>query len=101
MDNHQYYNANGFEDVGGGWVMAQDGFTPASLSARLEAFLTSPATLEKAAENAKKLGSPDAAEKLARLVLETVVSGQLPVASDKKTLTDNWPLATGHSEKVA
>ena len=59
MDNHQYFNANAFEDVGGGWVMTQDGFTAASLSARLEAFLTAPdATLTKAAENARKLGPP-------------------------------------------
>ncbi len=69
MDNHQYYNANAFEDVGGGWVMTQDGFTVDSLAARLEAFLTAPAALAKAADNAKKLGSPDAAEKLAALVL--------------------------------
>ena len=70
MDNHQYYNANAFEDVGGGWVMTQDGFTVDSLSARLEGFLMAPATLAKAAENAKKCGSPDAAQKLAQLVLE-------------------------------
>ena len=71
MDNHQYFNANALEEVGGGWVMTQDGFTAASLAARLEAFLTAPATLERAAENAKRLGSPDAAEKLAALVLST------------------------------
>ncbi len=70
MDNHQYYNGNALEEVGGGWVMTQDGFTADSLAARLEAFLTAPATLTKAAENAKLLGSPDAAEKLAALVLK-------------------------------
>lgn len=69
MDNHQYYNAQALEDAGGGWVMTQDGFTAASLAARLEAFLTSPATLSRAAENAVKLGAPDAAKKLAELVL--------------------------------
>ncbi len=68
MDNHQYYNANAFEDVGGGWVMNQNGFTAASLAARLEAFITAPDTLTKAAENAKKLGSLNAAEKLAGIV---------------------------------
>ncbi len=77
MDNHQYFNANAFEDVGGGWVMTQDGFTAASLAARLEAFLTAPATLGKAAENAKRLGSPDAAEKLASLVLTMAGNGQV------------------------
>lgn len=69
MDNHQYYNANAFEDVGGGWVMNQSGFTAESLAARLEAFITAPDTLTKAAENAKKLGGENAAQKLADIVL--------------------------------
>jgi UDP-N-acetylglucosamine--N-acetylmuramyl-(pentapeptide) pyrophosphoryl-undecaprenol N-acetylglucosamine transferase len=69
MDNHQYYNANAFEDVGGGWLMSQDGFTAASLSARLEAFITAPDTLTNAAENAKKLGYENAAENLADMVV--------------------------------
>jgi UDP-N-acetylglucosamine--N-acetylmuramyl-(pentapeptide) pyrophosphoryl-undecaprenol N-acetylglucosamine transferase len=81
MDNHQYFNANAFEDVGGGWVMMQDGFTAASLAARLEAFLTAPETLSRAAHNAHKLGSPDAAQKLADLVL-SVASGQSQAAGD-------------------
>ena len=88
MDNHQYYNANAFEDVGGGWVMTQDGFTVASLSARLEAFLTAPATLTKAAENAKKLGSPDAAEKLAALALATAQGETLPAKEIKDLRSD-------------
>ena len=85
MDNHQYYNGHALEAVGGGWVMTQDGFTADSLTARLEAFLTAPATLTKAAENAKLLGSPDAAEKLAALVLQTArrepFEAQKPVSS--------------------
>ncbi len=91
MDNHQYFNANALEDVGGGWVMAQDGFTPASLSARLEAFLTAPATLAKAAENAKKLGSPDAAEKLASLVLNTADGLMLMNSKRLKGLATTFP----------
>jgi len=70
MDNHQYYNANAFEQVGGGWVMAQDGFTAEAVSARLEAFLTAPETLNRAAEAARKLGMQDAAKMLADVVLE-------------------------------
>lgn len=73
MDNHQYYNANAFEEVGGGWVMLQEGFTAEALSARLEAFLTAPETLAKAAENAKKLGSFDAAQRLADLLLKDTI----------------------------
>lgn len=87
MDNHQYYNANAFEAVGGGWVMTQDGFTPEALSARLEAFLTAPDALVKAAENAKKLGAPDAAEKLAALVLETDSGRRL--TPDEKQLSSS------------
>ncbi len=70
MDNHQYYNANAFEEVGGGWLMNQDGFTAESLAARLEAFITAPETLAIAAENAKKLDSGNAAESLADIILE-------------------------------
>lgn len=83
MDNHQYYNADAFAEVGGGWVMAQDGFTPAALAARLEALLTAPATLTKAAENARRLGTPDAAEKLAALVLDADSGRRM--TNDEKT----------------
>ncbi|MDE3015851.1 MAG: undecaprenyldiphospho-muramoylpentapeptide beta-N-acetylglucosaminyltransferase [Pseudomonadota bacterium] len=76
MDNHQYFNAETFEDAGGGWVMTQDGFTPASLSARLEAFLTAPETLIRAAASAAAVGMPDAAERLADLVLSAAESGE-------------------------
>lgn len=69
MDNHQYFNANAFEDAGGGWVMPQDGFTAAALSARIEAFLGLPSTLAKAAEAARKVGAVDAAALLADLAL--------------------------------
>ncbi len=69
MDNHQYYNANVFEKIGGGWVMAQDGFTPQAVAARLEAFLTAPETLNRAAENVRTLGTQDAAKTLADVVL--------------------------------
>jgi UDP-N-acetylglucosamine--N-acetylmuramyl-(pentapeptide) pyrophosphoryl-undecaprenol N-acetylglucosamine transferase len=67
MDNHQYFNANAFEDVGGGWVMPQEGFTAASLSARLEAFLGSPSSLNKAAQHARAFGRADATQRLVEL----------------------------------
>lgn len=70
MDNHQYFNANALEDAGGGWVMPQDGFTASALSARLEAFLGLPSTLAKAAENARRIGQPDAALHLANHALD-------------------------------
>jgi len=74
MDNHQYYNASAFEEVGGGWVMMQDGFTAQSLSARLEEFITAPETLNKAAENAKKLGTENSAEFFADEILKLALT---------------------------
>ncbi len=73
MDNHQYFNANAFEDAGGGWVMTQEGFTASALSARLETLLSAPSTLIRAAEKARDFGRPDAAEKLANAVMEIAV----------------------------
>ncbi len=70
MDNHQYHNANALEEAGGGWLMAQEGFTPQAVAARLEAFLTAPEALTRAAEKARKLGNFDAEKKLANLITE-------------------------------
>lgn len=69
-DNHQYYNAQAVEDAGGGWVMAQEGFTPQALAARIETYLTNPGVLADAAGKMRTLGKPDAAEALAGLVLK-------------------------------
>lgn len=69
MDNHQYYNASSLEASGAGWTMPQDGFTPAALSARIEAFLSLPETLSRAAEAARGAGNENAAKTLADLVL--------------------------------
>ncbi len=101
MDNHQYYNANAFEDVGGGWVMAQDGFTPAALAARLEAFLTAPDALAKAAENAKKLGAPDAATQLAMLVLIAAARGDNRSAGKSESPPSRPTLISHHAEVAA
>jgi len=68
-DNHQYFNAQAIEDVGGGWLMPQEGFTAAALAARLEAALTLPSSLSKAAESMRSLGHLNAAKDLADMVL--------------------------------
>lgn len=69
MDNHQHINATAFEEAGGGWLMAQDGFTAAALSARIETFLGLPSTLVEAAKKVKSLGNIHAVEHLADVVL--------------------------------
>ncbi len=69
MDNHQYFNASSLESSGAGWTMPQEGFTAAALSARIEAFMSLPETLSRAAEAARKAGQENAARALCTLVL--------------------------------
>lgn len=71
-DNHQYYNAQAVEDVGGGWVMPQEGFTVSALSSRLESILNLSASLQKAAREMQTLGKTNAAKDLATLVMDLV-----------------------------
>lgn len=73
-DDHQTANANAVEEAGGAWLMPQEGFTPEALAARLEAFLTLPSSLAKAAAAARAVGREKAASDLADLVL-AVASG--------------------------
>lgn len=70
-DDHQTANAQAVADAGGAWLMPQPSFTPEALASRLEALLTMPATLTKAAAAARAWGAPDAAIRLADLVLDT------------------------------
>jgi len=67
-DQQQKRNADAVFDVGGAWVMTQDGFTVEALQARIETFLQSPESLFNAAENARSCGRPDAARKLGNVV---------------------------------
>jgi UDP-N-acetylglucosamine--N-acetylmuramyl-(pentapeptide) pyrophosphoryl-undecaprenol N-acetylglucosamine transferase len=68
-DNQQAANARAVEAVGGAWVMAQEGFTPAALAARVETFAQGPEILFTAAERAHSIGRPDAARRLGNLVI--------------------------------
>ncbi len=68
-DDHQTANARAVEDSGGGWVMPENEFTGAALSARIEALLRRPAEISEAAAKAGAAGIPDAAARLAELVV--------------------------------
>lgn len=65
IDADQKNNALVVEQAGGGWIAEQATLSPQSLATRLEALLTDPGGLQKAAEAAKGLGQPRAVEKLA------------------------------------
>ncbi|MDX9859810.1 MAG: undecaprenyldiphospho-muramoylpentapeptide beta-N-acetylglucosaminyltransferase [Rhodospirillales bacterium] len=70
IDDHQSFNAHAVAEAGGGWLMPQDGFTAPALAARLESLLGVPATLERAAAAARTVGRPDAATRLADMVMD-------------------------------
>ncbi len=70
LDQDQAANAAALAKSGGAIVLSQKEFTPEHLAAILRDALAAPAKLEAAAAAAKSVGVPDAAERLADLVLE-------------------------------
>jgi UDP-N-acetylglucosamine--N-acetylmuramyl-(pentapeptide) pyrophosphoryl-undecaprenol N-acetylglucosamine transferase len=70
LDQDQAANAAALAKSGGAIVVPQDEFTPEHLAEILRCALAAPAKLEAAATAAKSVGVPDAAERLADLVLE-------------------------------
>lgn len=69
LDNDQLANANALALAGGTVVTAQDRFNPQSLTEDLRTRLSDPEALSASAEAAKRVGTPDAAHRLADVVL--------------------------------
>jgi UDP-N-acetylglucosamine--N-acetylmuramyl-(pentapeptide) pyrophosphoryl-undecaprenol N-acetylglucosamine transferase len=72
IDDHQSANARTLAAAGAAWVMRQAEFTPVRLAERLSTLLVDPAGLAAAAAAASRLAQPDAARRLADLVLSLV-----------------------------
>jgi UDP-N-acetylglucosamine--N-acetylmuramyl-(pentapeptide) pyrophosphoryl-undecaprenol N-acetylglucosamine transferase len=72
IDDHQSANARALAAAGAAVVMPQAMLSPASLATQLEALLGDKAGLERAAAAAAGLARPDAARRLADLVLSLV-----------------------------
>jgi UDP-N-acetylglucosamine--N-acetylmuramyl-(pentapeptide) pyrophosphoryl-undecaprenol N-acetylglucosamine transferase len=70
IDDHQTANAYAVDDSGGAWLMPQDSFSIDALAARLQSLFSQPDVLARAASCARAAGRPDAASRLADLVLE-------------------------------
>ncbi len=70
-DDHQTANAEALAAAGAAWVMDEDAFTPPALAQRLETLFAQPELLTAAAGAARSLARPDAARRLADLVLQT------------------------------
>ncbi|MGE5148403.1 MAG: undecaprenyldiphospho-muramoylpentapeptide beta-N-acetylglucosaminyltransferase [Candidatus Eiseniibacteriota bacterium] len=71
-DDHQTANARALEATCAAWLMPEPEFTPEALAERLLALLESPAVLGICAQHARGLGRPDAAARLADVVLSVV-----------------------------
>ena len=70
-DDHQTDNAQGLAAAGGAIVIAQPQFTAERLAQALTAWLADPKALAAAAAGARSAGYPDAAARLADLVVST------------------------------
>lgn len=74
-DDHQSANARVLEHAGAAWVMPQPAFTAPALAERLQALMSAPEQLARAATAAHAQGRPDAARDLADLVLAVTGNG--------------------------
>jgi len=69
--NHQRFNAEPFEKAGAGRVFEEKHLTPEILSDAIAFYLDNPSALVQARSAARQLACPNAAERLANLLLET------------------------------
>ena len=72
----QTANAEAVAEAGGAWIIPEQAFTPEALAVRLEALLSLPSNLTKAAAAARAWGTVSAADALADAVGDVVGSGQ-------------------------
>lgn len=75
MDDHQTANARAIATAGAGWLMPQSELAPEVLASRLEDLYTRPSILVEAAGAARAAAHPDAADRLADLVLSLAGNG--------------------------
>ncbi|HZL59064.1 MAG TPA: undecaprenyldiphospho-muramoylpentapeptide beta-N-acetylglucosaminyltransferase [Stellaceae bacterium] len=75
-DDHQTANAEALAAIGAAWVMSEQNFTATALAQRLEKLFGAPELLDAAARSAHRHGRPDAARRLADLLLETAAKLQ-------------------------
>ena len=71
LDQDQAANAGVLARAGGAMMILQNDFSPRRLAGELSTLLAEPQRLTAMAQAAKSAGIPDAADRLARLVLQT------------------------------
>ncbi len=75
MDDHQLANARALLVKKCAWAVPQNAFTPEKLKEMLLAMLVKPEALVEVAARARAAGHPDAASRLADMVVELVAKG--------------------------
>lgn len=75
IDDHQSANAARLCDAGGAWMIPQSDLDAAMLAQRLAALLTNPPQLSQVADAARRVGIPQATERLADWV-EALIAGR-------------------------
>jgi UDP-N-acetylglucosamine--N-acetylmuramyl-(pentapeptide) pyrophosphoryl-undecaprenol N-acetylglucosamine transferase len=81
-DDHQAANAEAYARNGAASVIAQRMLTPIALAERFSAILAAPAALAQAAAAAHRNGRPDAASRLAELVLSEIGAIRSPAPQE-------------------
>ena len=74
LDNDQLLNARSLVNSGAGWVITQENLTKLGFLEQFGQFFAQPEDLQSAANAAKSLGQPDAAVRLADVVMELASS---------------------------
>ena len=75
IDQDQKANAEVMAGAGGGWMVEQRDMNPERLAGELRASIDEPGPLAAAAESARRVGRPDAVERLADLVERIAAEG--------------------------
>jgi UDP-N-acetylglucosamine--N-acetylmuramyl-(pentapeptide) pyrophosphoryl-undecaprenol N-acetylglucosamine transferase len=78
LDQDQLANARVLESAGGAILLRQDAFTPERLAREITALAADPARLASMAAGARSAGTPDAAERLADLVMKVAGLARRP-----------------------
>jgi UDP-N-acetylglucosamine--N-acetylmuramyl-(pentapeptide) pyrophosphoryl-undecaprenol N-acetylglucosamine transferase len=86
LDQDQAANARSLAAIGAATVIPQSEFTPERLAAEIVARFEDPDRLTSAAEAAKSAGVPDAAERLAALVLHLA---RIPLPAGREAPQDD------------
>ncbi len=68
-DDHQMANARIVEEAGGGWIMAEEDFTPEALSKKLNKMFEDMGDLRNGSDGMREIAHLDAADKLANIVI--------------------------------